>query len=544
MRRILSAAYGALAYLAFAVSIGYLAGFLADVGVPKTVNRGAGPWGPSLLVDILLLLAFALQHSVMARSWFKERLERWIPRGLERSSYVLASSLLLVVVFALWRPIPMVIWDVSDTWLGTLAWVGFGAGWALAVGATFALSHPHLFGLSQAAAYARGGAHPRPALRDSRLYRVVRHPMTAGLLLALWCAPQMTFGHALFGAVMTLYSLVATVLEERDLIREFPTRYGRYREQVPALVPVLRPGRLQPRRGGLAWETGLIGIMAVAPILSVRGVSLVPPAPPATNPPMETDSLTVNGLTRTFLLFDPGNRDGQSPRPLVLALHGTGGTASRLRGFLGGALERAAADRGWVVAYPEAQHRVWSDCRARAFGGSAVDDVAFIRALVERLAVDRDVDPSRVYALGYSGGGHMAFRLAFDVPSVIEAIAVFGASPPVPSVSKCHPSSTTAGILMVNGTADPINPYDGGDVIGPTGLPLGRVLGSVEGARYLRELASGDADVRLISVAGGGHVVPGPRSAFPSVAGHLTRSFDGVLEAVQFFQEHAHGAGR
>ncbi|MGD2047118.1 MAG: PHB depolymerase family esterase [Gemmatimonadota bacterium] len=544
MRRIFSRLYGALGYAAFALSIGYLVGFLADIGVPKTVDRGAGPLGPPLLVDVLLIVAFGLQHSVMARPWFKRLLKQWIPEGLERSTYVLVSGLLLGVVFWLWRPIPMVIWDVSGTLPGTLTWIAYGAGWALAVWATFALSHWHLFGVAQAAAHARGDAPQPPLLRETRLYRIVRHPMTAGLLIAFWSSPQMTLGHAVFAAGMTFYSLWATVLEERDLMDAHPERYRRYRAAVPALLPVLRPGLGLPRRGAFAWEIVIVAALAALPLASIAGASLEPPRPRPTDPPLVPNSLEMGGRTRTFALYDPVPAQSPSrttaPRPLVLALHGTGGTATRLRGFLGGELERAASERGWLVAYPEALGGVWRDCR---LGGEVRtegpdDDVAFIRKLARHLTETRTADPDRIYALGYSGGGHMAFRLALEGGALVRAVAVFGASPPPPEASKCRPSGDAVPVLMVNGSADPINPFSGGDVIAPTGSVIGRALSSEAGASYLEEVSGGRAEVRLVRIDGGGHVVPGPESHFPSAAGRNESEFRGVREALAFF-DHA-----
>ncbi|HZD05611.1 MAG TPA: isoprenylcysteine carboxylmethyltransferase family protein, partial [Longimicrobiales bacterium] len=291
MRRILAALYATLAYLAFLLPITYLVGFLADAGVPKTVDRGAGPLGPSLIVDVVLLLAFGLQHSVMARPAFKRRIRRWVPPALERSTYVLASGTVLGMLFWLWRPVPMVLWEVTGTPLEGLAWAGFVGGLGVAVWATFALSHPHLFGLPQATAWGLRRDPPRMVLRESLLYRLVRHPMTAGLLLLFWSTPRMSLGHAVFALGMTAYSLVATVLEERDLLRTFPERYGKYRERVPALLPPLRPGRLLPRRGGLGLELTLVAAAALLPLASLHRVSLVAPSPPDTDPPLERHTM-------------------------------------------------------------------------------------------------------------------------------------------------------------------------------------------------------------------------------------------------------------
>lgn len=539
MRRVFSRLYGALGYMAFALSIGYLIGFLADMVVPKTVDHGAGPLGPPLLVDALLIVAFGLQHSVMARPWFKRAIRRRIPDGLERSTYVLVSGIALAVVFWLWRPVPMVLWDLSGTWGAPVTWIGYGAGWALAVWATFALSHLHLFGVAQANAHARGEDPPPARLRETRLYRIVRHPMTTGLLIVFWSAPQMTLGHAVFAAGMTFYSLWATIFEERDLMRRHPERYRRYREAVPALIPALRPGLGMPRRGALAWEIGVIGALSALALASAAAASLEPPEPEPADPPLVAGTLELTGQTRTYVLFDPNGPEptpASARRPLVLALHGSGGTAERLRGFLGGALERAASERGWLVAYPEAQGGMWQDCRLRAGSGAARrDDVGFFGELVRHLARTRAADPRRVFVLGYSGGGHMAFRLALETPSQVAGVAVFGASPPLPRASGCRPAGGAVPVLMVNGTADPINPFMGGDVIAPTGAVLGRVLPSVDGAAYLEEVGGGDAEVRLVRVEDGGHVVPGPESHFPTAAGRNVADFEGVREALAFF---------
>ena len=539
MRRFLAAAYGGAAYLAFLLPIGYLAGFLADAGVPKTVDRGAGPVGPSLAVDLGLLLMFGLQHSVMARPGFKRRIRHVVPPSMERSTYVLASGLALAAVFWLWRPLPAVLWDVSGTPLESAAWAAYAAGWALAVWATFALSHLHLFGVAQVAAYVRGREHPRLALRDTLLYRIVRHPMTAGLVLAFWSTPCMTLGHLVFALGMTAYSLAATVLEERDLLRAFPDAYRTYRRRVPALVPFLRPGLLAPRRGGLGFELGLLGAAALAGAALLLHASAVPGAATEPGPVPERVVVPTDAGSRTFELFDPAEPGGP-PRPAVLALHGTGGDAARLRAFLGGELERRARERGWVVVYPEAFRGAWNDCRLRATSAarrSGVDDVGFLRAVVDRLAGEGRVDPARVFALGYSGGAHMAFRVALESPALVRGVAAFGASLPVEEELACRVdrSGAAVSLLLVNGTDDRVSPFRGGDVITPTGVPLGRVRSAPETARYFRERAGHDVEVREVTVEGGGHTVPGPASRFPGAAGTTDRSVDGIGEALAFF---------
>lgn len=537
MRRFLAAVYGSLAYLAFLLPIGYLVGFLADMGVPKSVDRGAGPLGPALLTDLALLLAFGLQHSVMARPGFKRRIQRWVPTSLERSTYVLASGLTLALLFWLWRPIPAVLWDVSGTPLGALAWTGFATGWALAVWATFALSHLHLFGVSQVVAHVRGQDPPELALRDSLLYRIVRHPMTAGLVLVFWSSPRMTLGHLVFAAGMTVYSLAATVLEERDLLSSFPDRYRSYRRRVPALVPILRPGWLAPRGWALGSEIlVLAGLLTLVSGLALRG-ALIPAAEAGPRPVLQHTDLVLDGVDRSYAVYDPGS-DGAGPRPLVLALHGTGGSARRLSTFLGGELERISGERGWLVAYPEAYGAAWNDCRLRAGSearAAGVDDLSFLKAVVAREVSARDADPERVFVLGYSGGGHMAFRVALEAPDLARGIAVFGASLPVEGDTVCNERDGAVSILLVNGVLDPVSPFDGGDVITPTGVALGRVRSFKETAAFFDRRAGGRAEVALVALERGGHTVPGRSSNFPKAAGPTDRSFQGAREAVEFF---------
>lgn len=535
MKRIAAALYGFVAYLAFLLPIGYLLGFLADLGLPKTVDRGAGPFGPPLAVDLTLLLIFGLQHSIMARPGFKRRVERWVPPSLERSTYVLVSGLTLALVFVLWRPIPAVLWDVAGTPLATLAWAGFAAGIGLAVVSTLALSHLHLFGVAQVAAYVTGREHPRLTLRDSLLYRIVRHPMTAGLMLASWSAPRMTVGHLLFAVGMTAYGLWGTVLEERDLVRSFQDGYRAYRMQVPALIPIIRPAWLPGRGRGLATEIAIIAAGIAALSLLLLGGVRVPATRAHAAPGLQPGTLRVNGTDRSYALFDP---DVSKPSALILALHGSGGTGARLRRFLGGALERVAHRRGWLVAYPEAFEGRWNDCRRGSHSSvreAGLDDVAFLRGLIVRLTEEGRVDPDRVFLLGYSGGGHMAFRMALEAPETITAVAVFGANVPDEAELLCRAAGSIPAVMLVNGTHDPVNPWEGGDVITPLGAYLGRVRSARQSARYLERLSSGRAPVRLVAVPGGGHSVPGHASRFPALVGRTDRTYQGVEEAALFF---------
>lgn len=232
--------YSVIAYALFLGTIGYFVLFVAGIVVPKTVDRGSGPLGPALLVDMLLLLLFGLQHSIMARTSVKRRLERVVPQALERSTFVLASGLVLLLIFWLWRPIPAIVWYADGT-SATVARAALWGGVILAVASTFVFSHTELFGLQQPYRYLRGGPPAASGFRIPLLYRVVRHPMHLGMLIVLWATPVMTTGHLLFALGMTVYVLVGIRFEERDLIRAFGDEYRAYRLEVPALVPLLMP---------------------------------------------------------------------------------------------------------------------------------------------------------------------------------------------------------------------------------------------------------------------------------------------------------------
>jgi polyhydroxybutyrate depolymerase len=166
---------------------------------------------------------------------------------------------------------------------------------------------------------------------------------------------------------------------------------------------------------------------------------------------------------------------------------------------------------------------------------AGTDDVAYLRGLIAHLAEERGADPQRVYVLGYSGGGHMAFRLALEAPSLVRGVAVFGANLPTDEESLCRPRAGGVPTMIVNGLEDPVNPWQGGDVIAPSGVALGTVRSAVATARYLRVRAGPSVEVRLVPMKGGGHVVPGPHSRFPAAAGRTIGDFAGVAEALAFF---------
>jgi protein-S-isoprenylcysteine O-methyltransferase Ste14 len=243
MTKRLTLAYGVLSYLVFFGTFLYAIGFLGNVLVPKSLDSApTGPWPAALAIDLGLLSLFALQHSVMARQGFKRRLTRLIPAAAERSTYVLASSLALQLLFWQWRPLGGVVWDVQHAAGRALLHGGFAFGWALVLTATFVINHFDLFGLRQSWRAFRG--QPQSPLRfvTPAFYRVVRHPLYVGWLFAFWSTPTMTVTHLLFAMVTTAYILVAIQLEERDLMREHP-EYAEYRRRVPMLVPAWRRPR-------------------------------------------------------------------------------------------------------------------------------------------------------------------------------------------------------------------------------------------------------------------------------------------------------------
>jgi len=233
--------YGIAAYGVAMCALVYAMGFVANVYVPRSIDSPAAhDWTTALAVDAALLLAFAVQHSVMARAGFKAWLTRWIPEAAERSTFVLASALALIVMFALWQPLGGSLWRVDDPRLARLL-VGVSAsGWVLVLLSTFMIDHFDLFGLRQVWNYLRGNERAPVAFRTPGAYRLVRHPLYAGFLIAFWATPAMTVAHALFAVATTGYILVAIQLEERDLVTHFGDTYRSYRARVPMLLPFLR----------------------------------------------------------------------------------------------------------------------------------------------------------------------------------------------------------------------------------------------------------------------------------------------------------------
>lgn len=242
MSRLLILLFGAGSYLAFLATFLYAIGFIGNLAVPKSMDSApAGNWTDSLLVDLALLALFAVQHSVMARPAFKRVLTRFIPQAMERSVYVLASSLALALLFWQWRPLGGSVWSVENVPARMMLYGGYAAGWLLVLVTTFVINHFHLFGLQQVWRNLAGREQGGLSFVTPLLYRMVRHPLYVGWLMVFWLTPAMTITHLLFALATTAYILIAIQFEERDLMREHP-EYVRYREQVPMLVPRLPVG--------------------------------------------------------------------------------------------------------------------------------------------------------------------------------------------------------------------------------------------------------------------------------------------------------------
>jgi methanethiol S-methyltransferase len=248
MRSLFAALYSTIAYLVFLGAFLYAIGFVQNLQVPKSIDSGeAGNPLVAFGINLALLTVFALQHSVMARPAFKRVWTRIVPEEAERSTYVLAASLALVLLYWQWRPIAGNAWSITDPILAALIMAVSWMGWAMVLISTFLISHFHLFGLSQGFAKLLGLKGQDGAFRTPLFYKLMRHPIYAGFIIAFWAAPLMSWGHLLFAAATTGYILIGIRLEERDLIAQFGERYRQYRRQVGMLFPKF--GGQRDRRG-------------------------------------------------------------------------------------------------------------------------------------------------------------------------------------------------------------------------------------------------------------------------------------------------------
>ncbi len=241
MARIIAFLYGLIAYAIFFVTFLYAAGFVGNIIVPKSIDSGVeGAFGQSLIINIILLGLFAVQHSVMARPGFKKWWTKLVPTPVERSTYVMFTNVVLILLFWQWRPMTGIIWDVENTYGAAILCGLFWLGWLTVLSSTFMINHFELFGLRQVYLYFQKKEYTDLEFRTTALYNYCRHPIMLGFIIAFWATPQMTTGHLLFAAVTTIYILLAIQLEERDLVNSLGDTYTNYRRQVSMLLPLKR----------------------------------------------------------------------------------------------------------------------------------------------------------------------------------------------------------------------------------------------------------------------------------------------------------------
>ena len=245
MGRSITFIYGVTAYVIFLLTFLYSIGFVGNILVPKSIDSGVqGPVAISLMINLALLSVFALQHSIMARPAFKRIWTKVIPKAAERSTYILMTCVALILIYVLWQPLPTPIWDVSNTIAGGALTALFWVGWLVVLTSTFMIDHFDLLGLKQIYANLKDRDAVQPGFIKVGLYRLVRHPIMTGFLIAFWSAPTMSVGHLLFALVTTGYIVIAVLhFEEKDLIAEIGDDYRAYQREVPAFVPGLGRGR-------------------------------------------------------------------------------------------------------------------------------------------------------------------------------------------------------------------------------------------------------------------------------------------------------------
>ena len=266
LKRVGVFAYGVISYAVFFGTFLYAIGFIGNFAVPTRLDGPrTGPLAQAIAIDAALLGIFAIQHSVMARRWFKEKWTRIVPQVIERSTYTLLSSLALIVMFWQWRPLGGVVWSVEDPIGRAVLYALFAFGFGLVLLSTFLINHFDLFGLRQVWLQLLGKPYTRLRFGTPGPYRLVRHPLYVGWFFAFWATPTMTYSHLLFAVATAAYILVAIQLEERDLVAEFGSTYQEYRDRVPMLVPFMRVRAKMRRLGTAALIVfGIKGLMWLA----------------------------------------------------------------------------------------------------------------------------------------------------------------------------------------------------------------------------------------------------------------------------------------
>jgi len=232
--------YGVVCYAIFFLTFLYLVGFLSNLLVPQSIDVGlAATTLTALAINFALIALFGIQHTVMARPGFKKKWTKIVPTSVERSTYVLITSVILILLYWQWRPITNLVWEAEAAWLQYLLWAVFFGGFGLVLLSTFVIDHFDLFGLRQVWLNFRQKTYTHPPFKVTFFYKFVRHPLYVGWIMAFWGTPRMTVGHLLFAVGMTVYILIAIRYEERDLVRFLGDDYSRYREKVPMLIPRL-----------------------------------------------------------------------------------------------------------------------------------------------------------------------------------------------------------------------------------------------------------------------------------------------------------------